>query len=144
MKILSNSLIISGLAIAVLGACCMDSPGAYGYIAGAACILGGLIAGTGYAIRTRRGRRDCSLEQFHQSDVHQDDDLMLCHALDDGIERMKELMRLNGVEMVTEEIQILGDGCQKVNRITLPTKDGPVQMVFRENRIVNGCVSTKE
>lgn len=84
-------------------------------------------------------------ERYGVPDVHQDDELMLCHALDDGIERIKELLEFNGAEVHVEEIQILGFGRQKaINGVTLPTKDGPVQMVFRENRIVNGCVSTKK
>lgn len=65
MKQLANTAIIIGLITTALGACCVDSPGAYSYIAGAACIVGGIIAGAGYAARSRR---DYGLGQFHQAD----------------------------------------------------------------------------
>lgn len=68
MKVLSNAAIPIGFAIAALGACCVDSPGAYGYIAGAACIVGGVIAGTGYALGLRGEQRERSLDQFRQVD----------------------------------------------------------------------------
>lgn len=54
---LSNATIAIGLTIIALSACCLDSAGIYGYIAGAVCILGGLIAGTGCAIKALGERR---------------------------------------------------------------------------------------
>lgn len=57
MKRLSEIITVTGLSIAVLGACCVDSPGVYGYLAGVVCIPGGFTAGIGYAIRVLRERR---------------------------------------------------------------------------------------
>lgn len=51
MKFISNAAIAVGLIISALSACCIDSPGAYGYAAGVACTIGLIIAGTGYVIR---------------------------------------------------------------------------------------------
>lgn len=37
-------------------------------------------------------------EQYGIPAARQDDQLMLCHALDDGITRMKELLKLDGAK----------------------------------------------
>lgn len=51
MKRISEAVTAIGSMIAVVSVCCLDSPGAYGCFAGLVCILGGFIAGTGYAIK---------------------------------------------------------------------------------------------
>lgn len=134
MKIISNAATLIGLVIAILGACCLDSPGAYGYIAGAACIVGGIIAGTGYALRLRGERRERRLDQFHQVD-----------RLDGDAEwiELEEVKRVREKKNGTVDKRTLRDS-QNFGGQLLPTKHGFVQMVFRENRIVNGCVSTKK
>lgn len=68
MKRLSEIITSVGLTIAVLGACCLDSPGIYGYAAGAVGILGGFVAGVGYAVRILGERREKDIFYFHQRD----------------------------------------------------------------------------
>lgn len=58
MKFISNTAIIVGLIISALSACCIDSPGAYGYAVGLMYVAGMIIAGTGYAIRLILERRE--------------------------------------------------------------------------------------
>ena len=50
MKRLSELITAAGLGIAILGGCCVDSPGIYGYAAGTVGILGGFVAGVGYTM----------------------------------------------------------------------------------------------
>lgn len=50
MKRLSKVIMVIGAVIALLAACCIDSPGVYGYLAGAVAILGGFIVGAGYGL----------------------------------------------------------------------------------------------
>lgn len=74
MRVISKAVISIGLMIAVLGACCIDSTGLYGYVAGIICILGGFIAGTGYALWLLVEKRDVkSIGEFHQTDRYDAD-----------------------------------------------------------------------
>lgn len=57
MKRLSKVIITIGAVIALLAACCIDSPGIYGYLAGGAAIFGGFIAGAGYGLGILTERR---------------------------------------------------------------------------------------
>ena len=57
MKRLSKVIIAIGAIIALLAVCCLDSPGVYGYFSGAVAILGGFIAGAGYALYMLADRR---------------------------------------------------------------------------------------
>ncbi len=50
MDRLSKVIMTVGAIIALLAICCLDSPGAYGYLAGAVAILGGFIVGAGYGL----------------------------------------------------------------------------------------------
>lgn len=74
MRVISKIAISIGLMIAALGACCIDSTGLYGYAAGVICILGGFIAGTGYAVELLVEKRDVkSIGEFHQTDRYDAD-----------------------------------------------------------------------
>lgn len=74
MKVISKAAISIGSIIAVLGACCIDSDGLYGYAAGAICVLGGFIAGTGYALGLLAERREVkSISEFRQKDRYDAD-----------------------------------------------------------------------
>ena len=66
MKRLSELITAAGLGIAILGACCMDSPGLYGYAAGTVGILGGFVAGMGYAMMVLAECRKSSILYFPQ------------------------------------------------------------------------------
>ena len=72
MKVVSNIIIAIGAVISILSACCVDSPGAYGYAAGIACILGGFVAGAGYAVRMlderRKEKRKAYFYEIHRKD----------------------------------------------------------------------------
>lgn len=57
MKRLSKVIMAIGAMIALLAACCIDSPGVYGYFAGAVAILGGFIVGAGYGLGLLTDRR---------------------------------------------------------------------------------------
>lgn len=57
MDRLSKVIMIIGIVIALLAMCCIDSPGIYGYLAGGVAILGGFIAGVGYALGLLAERR---------------------------------------------------------------------------------------
>ena len=57
MDRLSKVIMTVGAIIALLAICCLDSPGAYGYLAGAVAILGGFIVGAGYCLELLAERR---------------------------------------------------------------------------------------
>lgn len=57
LKVISNIAMAIGMIIAVLFACCIDSPGVYGYAAGFAYVAGLIIAGSGYIVRLVGERR---------------------------------------------------------------------------------------
>lgn len=57
MKRLSKVIMAIGAIIALLAACCIDSPGIYGYLAGGVAILGGFIVGAGYSLGLLAERR---------------------------------------------------------------------------------------
>ena len=57
MKRLSKVIMTIGTMIALLAACCIDSPGVYGYLAGAVAVLGGFIVGAGYGLGLLAERR---------------------------------------------------------------------------------------
>lgn len=52
MELLADIIVSVGFIIAVLGACGLDSPGIYGYIAGIISMLGFLIGGIGVCMRS--------------------------------------------------------------------------------------------
>lgn len=66
MKQLSEIITAIGFVVAVLGACCLDSPGIYGYAAGVVGILGGFVAGIGYAVRILAESRKSNMLYFPQ------------------------------------------------------------------------------
>lgn len=57
MDRLRKVIMTIGAMIVLLAACCIDSPGAYGYLAGAVAILGGFIVGAGYGLGLLTDRR---------------------------------------------------------------------------------------
>lgn len=62
MKRFSKAIMAIGTMIALLAVCRLDSPGVYGYLAGAVAILGGFVVGVGYALRLLSERqRECRL-----------------------------------------------------------------------------------
>ena len=74
MKVVSNIIIAIGAVISILSACCVDSPGVYGYAAGIACIFGGFIIGTGYAVRILGARKEEKRKAYFY-EIHRKDRL---------------------------------------------------------------------
>lgn len=66
MDKLATWLMTIGGIIFVLAGCALDSVGTYGYIAGAAAIAGGGIAGFGYGLHIlARKRKEREIELYH-------------------------------------------------------------------------------
>ena len=68
LKKLSELILGTGVIIAVLGGCCIDSPEPYGTMALMVVVIGGAVAGLGYALMIYESTKKKDLSDFHQKD----------------------------------------------------------------------------
>ncbi len=72
MESIHNIIISAGMLLSAFAACCIDSPGMYGWAAGIACVAGGIIAGIGYIAGQRevrqRNRREAGFYEARRRD----------------------------------------------------------------------------